>query len=464
MQMNSTAISRSLQRRLAAAGLLVLVAAASVPARAQQGTTVPDTIRGIVFDSLLHQPIPEATVQANAGEYSTLTDREGRFTIISPEKITKITVFHDFLDRTGLGSIQADVTAKTSHSMMVISTPSLATIWANLCPGLGLAKGRGGIIFGSVLAADAKTRLAGAQVRVSWDFSAPAAPGLALRAADAKTDATGSYYACGAPPNSNVYVLGYSSALRSGALTVPGDTLPLRRVNLVLGEVGKTATIHGVVRDAHDRPVAGATIDVDGVAGEVRTNADGRFVLPEVPTGSRTMAIRTIGYAPLFQPITVLQEQTDEIQVSMVATSLASVNVTGRQNVSNLQLDFEQRKREGFGTFKDSTEIASHTSIRSIFQGIPSVTITGTDVTAFDLFTPTLSINASNPAAGCEMNIFIDGQPSDTGVLISLSKNQIAAIEVYVRQEMAPGQYMMTSNDCGVVLVWTKLEFNKHKP
>ena len=465
MQMNRTVTSHSRPRRLAAMGLLAAATAAvSMPARAQQGASTPDTIRGIVFDSLLHQPIPEATVQANAGAYSTLTDREGRFTIISPEKITRVTVFHDFLDRSGLGSLEAEVTPKTSHAMMVISTPSLATIWAKLCPGLDLAKGRGGIVFGSVTGADGKTRLAGAQVRVSWDFNAPTAAGLAARTADAKTDATGGYYACGAPPNNNVYVLGYSSLLRSGAISVPGDTLPLRRVNLTLGEVGKTAPMRGIVVDPHGQPIVGATIDVDGVAEETRTNATGRFTLPAVPTGSRTMAIRTIGYAPLFQPITVLQDQNDEVQVMMVATSLAAATITGRQNVSHLQLDYEQRKREGFGTFKDSTEIASHTSIRSVFQGIPSVTITGIDVTAFDLFTPTMSINQSNPAAGCEMNIYIDGQLADTGILISLAKNQIAAIEVYVRQEMAPGQYMNTGNNCGVVLVWTKLTFNKHKP
>jgi hypothetical protein len=469
MQMNSTAISHSFRRIFVATGLLAFALfAAAAPARAstrwQQGTTAPDTIRGIVFDSLLHQPIPEATVQANAGTYSTLTDKEGRFTLISPEKIQRVTVFHDFLDRTGLGSLQAEVTPKTSHSMMVLSTPSLATIWAKLCPGLELAKGRGGIVFGSVTGADGKVRLAGAQVRVSWDFNAPVAAGLPARAADAKTDGTGSYYACGAPPNANVYVLGYSSTLKSGAISAPGDTLPLRRVNLVLGELGKTATIHGVVRDPHDKPISGATIDVDGVPGEVRTNDAGRFVLPEVPTGSRTMAIRTIGYAPLYQPITVLEGQGDDIQVTMSATTLAGVNVTGRQNVSHLQLDFEQRKREGFGTFKDSTEIMRSTSMRSVFQGIPSLVITGVDVTSFSLFTPIQSMGGNNPAAGCPANVYIDGQISDTGVLISLPKDQIAAIEVYIRQEFAPAQYLLLTNNCGVVLVWTKLQFNKHRP
>jgi hypothetical protein len=461
MQTASTAGVRPFVRLLTAAGLLVLAAAAT--ARAQQGGAVPDTIRGIVFDSLLHQPIPEATVQANAGVYSTLTDKEGRFTLISPEKITHVTVFHDFLDRTGLGSLQADVTAKTSHSMMVLSTPSLATIWSELCPNKDFVKGRNGIIFGSVRGEDGTTRLAGAQVRVSWDFNAPGAVGAAARASDAKTDATGTYYACGAPPNNNVYVLGYSSTLKSGAVTVQGDTLPLRRVNLVLGEFGKTATIHGTVRGADNQPIAGATIDIDGIAAEGRTNASGQFTMPEVPTGSRTMAVRTIGYAPLFQPIAVLASETNDVQVTMVAKALPGVNVTGRQNVSHLQLDFEQRRREGFGTFKDSTEIMKSTSIRSVFQGIPSLVITGTDVTSFSLFTPIQSMSGNNPAAGCPANVYIDGQIADTQILISLPKDQIAAIEVYIRQEFAPAQYLLLSNNCGVVLVWTKLQFDKHK-
>src|SRR6185312_872171 len=236
------------------------------------------------------------------------------------------------------------------------------------------------------------------------------------------------------------------------------------RVNLVLGDIGKTTTIRGTVLDAHNQPVVGATVDVDGVDAEVRTNAEGRFVLPGVPTGSRTIAVRTIGYAPLFQAITALPDDPNSIQVTMVATALASVNVTGRQNVSHLQMDFEQRRREGFGTFKDSTEIMKSTSIRSVFQGIPSLVITGVDVTSFSLFTPVQSMSGNNPAAGCPANIYIDGQLADTGVLISLPKDQIAAIEVYIRQEFAPAQYLLLSNNCGVVLVWTKLQFNKHKP
>ena len=209
-------------------------------------------------------------------------------------------------------------------------------------------------------------------------------------------------------------------------------------------------------------PLVGATIDVDGVDASAKTDANGRFRIASLPTGSRTIAVRALGFAPLFQTVTVLEQDNEEVQVDMLATALRGVNVTAK-NVSPLQLDYEQRRREGFGTYKDSTEIVRHTSIRAIFQGIPSLVITGTDAQNFWLYTPIQTIATDNPAGGCPVNVYIDGKPSDTTVLVTLAKEQIAAIEVYIRQEFAPARYITLTNNCGVVLVWTKLEFNKHK-
>jgi hypothetical protein len=305
-------------------------------------------------------------------------------------------------------------------------------------------------------------------VRVSWNFSGPstttaasAASTARSRTSDTRTDGTGSYVACATPPSENVYVTGYSKTLTSSPVALPGDSLPMRRFDLVLGEDGKTATIHGIVRDPRKTPFVGATINVDGVTTEVKTDANGRFTMLNVPTGSRTIGVRGLGYAPQLQSIAVLEKQNDEIQIDMTPASLSPVNISGRKNVSATQLDYDQRRREGFGTFKDSTEIVKHSSIRSIFQGIPSLVITGVDNSEFGLFTPGQSLSTPNPAGGCPANIYVDGKPTDLTVLISLSKEQIAAIEVYIRQEFAPARYLLLSNNCGVVLVWTKLEFMK---
>jgi Carboxypeptidase regulatory-like domain len=503
MQMNGLA---TLHRRLPATGAAALaalfaVAAATAPARALNAPVpvrraVADTIQGIVFDSLMHAPLEGATVQADAGTATTMTDREGRFTLIAPDSIHQVTVFHDLLDRTGLGSLVKIMTPTTSRSRLILSTPSFATIWARLCPGKEMDKGHAGIVFGVARAEDARTRVVGALVRVSWDFDAASDPasaapargggsgiGAAIGAAvglpgrnrpvrvpiavphlsDAKTDSTGTYFACGTPPNLNVYAAAYSSTLRSGGVTVQGDSLPLRRVDLVLGEVGKTATIHGVVRGPSHEPLSNATVEIDGAPDLVaRTDPDGRFTLSKVPTGSRTLLVRALPYSPTFQPVAVVEKQNDEIEIDMLRqVTLPSVKVTGLQNRGLIKLDFEQRRREGFGIFRDSTEIEKLTSIRSIFQGMLSVTVAGTDESAFYLFGPTKTMSTSDPASGCQLNVYIDGQLSDTSVLITLPQASIAAVEVYTRMEFAPAKYILLQNDCGIVLVWTKLSFNR---
>jgi hypothetical protein len=469
--------------------LLAAVPARALPAPAHAAVTPPDTIRGIVFDSLMHAPIEGASVQGDPGGATTMTDREGRFTLASPDTIRQVTVFHELLDRSGLGSLVARITSTTPRSMLVLSTPSFATIWSRLCPDKALDKGHAGIVFGVTRTADARTRVAGALVRVSWEQEvksastpSPARPATARgvgtipieigggrgrtaipvpRISDAKTDSTGTYYACGTPPSFSVYVAAYSSTLRSGGVVIQGDSLPLRRVDLVLGEDGKTSTIRGVVRDPAHAPIPSATVEVDGTTAITRTNAEGRFTLTGIPTGSRTLVVHALPFSPMMMPVDVVEKEGDAVQVDMVRqVTLPSVSVTGRQNLALVKLDYEQRRREGFGTFRDSTEIIKATSIRSVFQGIPSLTIAGKDQSAFYLFGPTQSMGG-DPAAGCHLNVYIDGVLADEAVLISLSKELIAAVEVYIRQEFAPAKYLLLNNNCGIVLVWTKLEFNK---
>ena len=134
----------------------------------------PDTIRGIVFDSLMHQPIPDATVQADSGGVSTLTDREGRFTLIAPDNdpsgdgVSRPPGSH----RPGQspGGSDADDVALDAGALHAVARDDLG---ARL-PGAGHGKGT---TTGSSSApraeADGSTRFAGAQVRVSWDFNTP---------------------------------------------------------------------------------------------------------------------------------------------------------------------------------------------------------------------------------------------------------------------------------------------------
>ena len=94
--------------------------------------------------------------------------------------------------------------------------------------------------------------------------------------------------------------------------------------------------------------------------------------------------------------------------------------------------------------------------MRNVFEGIPSLEVTGRDQSAFNMFTPVLSF--SGP---CPVNVYLDGRKSGTEELQAFPKHQVAAVEVYVRQPSAPAKYRPTNNACGVVIVWTKMAFRK---
>src|SRR5258708_26782237 len=106
-----------------------------------------DTLRGIVFDSLAQQPLVGATVMGEPGGLSVLTDGQGRFVLGGPERIRRLAVFHGLLERTGIGSLSLAIDSTSiDRRALVIATPSLATVWSRLCPGIVRTRGRDGIV------------------------------------------------------------------------------------------------------------------------------------------------------------------------------------------------------------------------------------------------------------------------------------------------------------------------------
>ena len=451
--------------QVAAAAIAVTFAlrAASATHLRSGAPVVGDTVRGVVYDSLSQRPLVGATVMAEPGGQSALTDDAGRFTIITAERVTRVTAFHLTLDRTGIGSLTA-VPAAGAGAHTTLATPSALTAWQRLCPGTVRPAQREGVVFGTVRGSDGATRIAGARVRVSWDTGPPDAA-TAVRQFEVRTDSVGSYYACGVPAGENAYIVTYSAQYVSGSIAIAGDSLPLRKLDLFAGRLtdskstttAATSLVTGFVRDASRRPVADATVDIDGLDLSVKTDVGGRFRFAAVPTGSRMLLARGVGFIPTLQPIDVLDRGTDEVNVELQrSVVLPGVKVTERLAVPVLRAEFDGRKRIAFGTFLDTADISRKNYLRNVFEGIPSLEVTGRDNTAFNLFTPVLHMTGPCPA-----NVYIDGRKTNTDELVSLPKDGIAAAEIYVRQPNAPARYRPMDNACGVVLVWTKMAFRR---
>ena len=95
-----------------------------------------------------------------------------------------------------------------------------------------------------------------------------------------------------------------------------------------------TGTVRGIITDSiSQRPVVGARVAVEGTALGAVTNADGAYMLANVPTGSQGLRATSIGYSATRQIVSVGAGQTVTADFALirVATQLQvmSVTVTG---------------------------------------------------------------------------------------------------------------------------------------
>jgi hypothetical protein len=433
-----------------------LVVGAVAPRAAQAhtvGTAAVDTVRGIVFDSLLKAPLQGLTVMADIEGATSTTDDLGAFMLVTKGTIKRLSAFGEFLDRTGIGSLSAVLTPQSNRNAIILATPSIETVRARLCPGVKFEAGREAIIFGSARsAAKNGPLLSGVRIHASWDPNAPGDNPDLARVVDTKTDSAGGYYLCSVPPIAPVYVVAYSKQYNSGTIAVPGDSVPLRKQDLVLGAEDKKGTVRGVVRDSRRQGITTAIVDIDGVEIGTGTDSQGRFIIPNVPTGSRSLMARAIGYSPIIMQIDVTEEGAPDLTIDLTKTVfLPGVKVTERTAVPMMKADYEERKKLGFGIFIDTAQINPLHNTRSIFQGRQGLMIEGNPPQM------TLYMYAAN--GYCQPTVKIDGFTSDTQVLVDYPKSNIAAVEIYTKASLAPAKYAPIMSSCGLILIWSKGSF-----
>ena len=86
----------------------------------------------------------------------------------------------------------------------------------------------------------------------------------------------------------------------------------------------QTGTVQGVILDAGTaRPVVGAQVFIQNTQLGMITNAQGRYLLVNVPAGAHTLRVELIGYAPGLREITVTAGQTTTANISLDQTAIA---------------------------------------------------------------------------------------------------------------------------------------------
>jgi hypothetical protein len=457
--------------------VLVALAAATPRAGAQVAPSSTNsgfgTIRGTVYDSLLGVPLAGAHVALIKGTPSTETNRHGRYILDSvPAGPQVITFWHPALDSVGLSSFAFPVTVQAGHvSTLPLGVPSHSTYWRAACGGPRSAGADSGLVYGTIHDAETGQRLAGARAAVSWlavrwDSGGrwrPDRVGIEVRA-----DLLGNYYVCGAPVEYLVTVQAMADPFSSGVVDVLVNTRGIVRRDLsVSREVSAAepdsaprrrsrglATVIGTVRGERGGVLPGAIATLDDVADTARVDGVGRFVLRDLPSGSRMLMVRQVGYFAWRSQVDLRNRDTTRVDVALEeATVLDTIRVTAAPQMSAVMEEINLRRLAGFGYVFGMSEIRQRFFMSSIFQGIPSVWVEGPP----DRFTLRARAVYSIRGGYCRMKVYIDGYLADEQQLAELLPQRVAVVEVYPRPSAFLGRYEDPLSPCGVVLVWTFL-------
>lgn len=441
---------------------------AALPPAALHAQGGVGTVCGVVYDSLARRPLAGARVWTGDGSRATTTDDEGRFTLDSVAtdgRPLALLAEHPAADSAGLPTLAAAVAVPPGGTARAtVAIPSYATLRAAACAGLPDAGSEeGGVLFGTVRNAVSGNPVRDAVVRVSWlRFRGRGPDGRARRAdvveesLDAVTDGSGVYYACGLPTSSDVTVRalavldGAPDTLASGELAGEIGRRRIRRRDLLVGG-RRTGIVVAQVSGPDGAPLAGARVHA-GDGEPVTADVGGRALLHAVPTGTRAVAARRIGFAPGDVTVEVTEADTAHVRIRLatVPQQLAAVRVRGVRRL----VEVEQRARSGFGRLVTGEQLARSPTLHAVFRQVPGVRTTGSSI-RFGVIGRQISAMG---AGECMMSVYVDGRRGTMDELQLFAPADLLAVEVYPRGIHAPQMYVRPEDmaACGVVLVWTK--------
>jgi hypothetical protein len=351
-------------------------------------------ITGIVVDSLHGRVLAGAQISVEGLNTLALTDSAGRFRIDSvPPGKYRMGVFHPLLDSLGLSIASPQLRVSADSTLAVIfATPSTVTFIRLLCGPIQIDTMAGigpSVVVGRVLDAETEAPVGSVKVTLDWtEIQAGAKIGVrrVQRTRDTTTGPSGEFRFCHLPPGLNGVARAAIATADSGAVSRPlalNGRLVVPIVLHVPGAAkpatnGATNSTHGtaasdgsstpagtsvltgrVMRAEGGGPLAGAQVTVLGSREITVTNDSGEFTLRGLPAGSRTLAVRAIGWRPEIAAVDLAARAPQHVVVPLQTKTaeLQAVVVTGTINAGLKRVGFESRKHTGVGRFLGPDDI-----------------------------------------------------------------------------------------------------------
>jgi hypothetical protein len=235
-----------------------------------------------------------------------------------------------------------------------------------------------------------------------------------------------------------------------------------------------------VMTDSLEIPVLGAEVTIKDVRGMVVSDSLGRFVFANVPPGKQLVNVRRLGFSPITAVLTFIPGDTLEGEFLMLTSvqRLRGVEIKGRNTTPRRILEFEDRRKSGFGEFIGPEQLDKMESRRTddVLRLIPGPYIQRSNITSSawvamgrGAFTPGIykldktDITKGADPQKCYATVYVDGVAVFSALpgellfdINSVPVNEIHGIEYYGGAGTIPAQFPQRRGTCGVLVVWTK--------
>ncbi len=280
---------------------------------------------------------------------------------------------------------------------------------------------------------------------------------------EASTDSSGAFVICGVSPEIRGTIQAERGDQKTAEVEVeflPEELLAFQDLDLIdvpLSDSAPTtgeAIVSGRVVNKDGAPIGDARVTVSGTNVSTMTAANGTFRMANLPSGTRALVVRRVGFNPRQIAVNLTAATPVELTVTMkdAPPMLDAVEVEGKFEAALKKNGFTERKRMGMGKYFGPKELERRQlqNFSSLFHTVPGFTVQQGFGGS--------SIRSTRGSNGC-VTVWIDGiqyREGQSGELDSqLLPEQLLAVETY-SPVAAPSEFKSAGQtDCSVVVVWT---------